>query len=142
MTVGSRSFPAIELHIDPQAEVPGATSPAELWAGALGSVFLWMVGRELWKEHVRAGELTAYLSIHFSDRPAAGEDSRETAAGSEEADKVVSALNVELRGRMPDMNDAGFAEVAETAMKRCSEMLAIRADQLAISVKAVLDGVR
>src|SRR5271155_2234773 len=73
LTVGSHSFPALPLAIDPEAEHPLSTSPGELLAGAFGSIFAWSMAEELMREGIRASELVVEVCCS-AEMPEGGDD--------------------------------------------------------------------
>jgi len=60
LTVGSHSIaPRLSFHVDPEVTDPLTTSPGELLAGAIGSVFTWLVAKQLVEEAPRLASLLA-----------------------------------------------------------------------------------
>src|ERR1700735_3513672 len=67
LSVGSHSIaPLLSLNVDPEATGPLATLPGELLAGAIGSVFTWLVAEQLVEEGTQARELVRYVTVTLS----------------------------------------------------------------------------
>jgi organic hydroperoxide reductase OsmC/OhrA len=128
LSVGSQSLEALPLDVNPEAVHPLATSPGELLAGAIGSVFAWLTAEELVKDGVPARELIAYLTLTISD------DS------DEPMDLALSGIACQLVGRVPGLDRERLQAAAQTAMTRCMTALGMRSDVVAVSVEATLAG--
>jgi organic hydroperoxide reductase OsmC/OhrA len=127
MTVGSGSV-SLPLSVDPNATHPLATSPAELLAGAIGSIFAWFAARELMDDGTQAHELVVYVTLTVSD----------DLGGV--TDLALSRLGCKLLGRVPDVDGERLEAVAKLAMSRCFDTLALRSDRVEVTVEATLEG--
>ena len=127
MTVGSGSV-SLPLSVDPDATHPLATSPAELLAGAIGSIFAWFAARELMDHGTQAHELVVDVTLTVS----------ENLGGV--TDLALSRLACKLLGRVPDVDEERLKAVAKLAMSRCVETVALRTDRVEVTVEAILEG--
>jgi organic hydroperoxide reductase OsmC/OhrA len=127
MTVGSGSV-SLPLSLDPTATHPLATSPAELLAGAIGSIFAWFAARQLMDDGTQAHELTADVTLTVS----------QDLGGI--TDLAVSRLACRLLGRVPDIDQERLDAVAKLAMRRCVETVRLRSERVAVTVEAILEG--
>jgi hypothetical protein len=127
MTVGSGSV-VLPLSLDPAATHPLATSPAELLAGAIGSIFAWFAARQLMDDGTQAHELTAEVTLTVSDDPGGV------------TDLALSSLACKLLGRVPQIGQERLEAVAKLAMSQCVESLGLRTERLAVTVEAILEG--
>jgi organic hydroperoxide reductase OsmC/OhrA len=127
MTVGSGSV-VLPLSLDPGATHPLATSPAELLAGAVGSIFAWFAARQLMDDGTQAHELTADVTLTVS----------ENTGGI--TDLAISRLSCKLLGRVPHISQERLDAVAKLAMSQCVESLGLRTERVAVTVEAVLEG--
>jgi organic hydroperoxide reductase OsmC/OhrA len=127
MTVGSGSLHSLPLSLDPAATHPLATSPAELFAGAIGTIFAWFAAQELVDAGTHARELTAGVTITVSGD---GGGPREFA---------LSEIAISLVGRVPGIDQGRLHAVAQLAMSRCLKTMGLRVEGLAIAVEALLE---
>lgn len=128
LTVGSHSIaPSLSLNVDPDATNPLGTSPGELLAGAIGSVFAWFIAEQLLEEGTQARELVARVMVTSGE----GEDDRSLA---------LRAIDCEMAGRIANIDEAHLETVAQAAMTRCIEHLGMRSEGLAVTVEASLEG--
>jgi organic hydroperoxide reductase OsmC/OhrA len=127
MTVGSGSV-SLPLSVDLNATHPLATSPAELLAGAIGSIFAWFAARELMDQGTQAHELVVDVTLTVSEDPGAI------------TDLALGRLDCKLLGRVPDVDEERLEAVAKLAMSRCVETVALRTDRLVVTVEAILEG--
>jgi osmotically inducible protein OsmC len=129
MTVGSHALtPSPPLNLDLDIRHPLATSPLELLAGAIGSVFARFVAEQLVKEGTPAREIVARAILTLS-----GE-------ADDQSDLMVRAVDCRLSARVAGIDDSHLQAVAQTAMSRCMESLAMRTEGVAITVEASLLG--
>jgi organic hydroperoxide reductase OsmC/OhrA len=129
LTVGSHSLtPAPPLNLDLDIRHPLATSPLELLAGAIGSVFARFVAEQLVAEGTPASELVIRTRLTLS-----GED-------EDQSDLMVRAIACRLTARVRGVNHAHLLDVAQSAISRCMESLALRTESLAVTVEASLEG--
>jgi organic hydroperoxide reductase OsmC/OhrA len=129
LTVGSHSLtPSPSLNLDLDIRHPLATSPLELLAGAIGSVFARFVAEQLVKEGTPASEIVTRAILTLS-----GE-------ADDQSDLAVRAVACQLSARVAGIDDSHLQAVAETALSRCMESLAMRTEGIAITVKASLEG--
>jgi hypothetical protein len=129
LTVGSHSIaPLLSLHVDPDTTDPLATLPGELLAGAIGSVFTWLVAEQLVREGTQARELVSYVTLTLS-----GE-------ADDLADAVLSGITCQISARVADVEEAHLEVVAQAAMTQCMERLGMRTDGIGVTVEASLEG--
>jgi organic hydroperoxide reductase OsmC/OhrA len=128
LTVGSESLAALPLSVDHDAAHPLATTPGELFAGAIGSVFAWFAAEELVKEGTQAHELIAHVTLTLSG------------ASDDGMDAELSAIAYQLVGRIPGADRERVEAVARTAVTHCMAAMGVRAEGIAITVEASLEG--
>ena len=128
MTVGSGLLvPALRLSVDPKAASPVATTPGELLAGAIGTIFAWFVAQDLLEAGMQASELTADVTLTASN---GGEDLTHVA---------LNGIAFKLVGRVPNIAEEQLEAIATGAMRRCVETLGLRTERFAIAVETVLE---
>lgn len=115
LTVGSHTFPALTLAVGDSSPHPLATSPGELMAGAIGSVFAWLLADELMRTGTRAHELVVYVGLR-----AEGEASDPQAG--------LRALHLHLEGRVPGLDADGLQDMCERTLVRCRRAMGLRDD--------------
>ncbi len=140
LTVESHSFPALKLDVDADADVPLGTSPVELLAGAIASIFAWLVRDELQAKDKQARELTCYVTLRFTDDVADDTPTTPEKAVGRVTPPALSAVSVEIYGRIPALDQQPFSDAAHAAMGRCVEMIGIRSERVTMTVEAVLEG--
>jgi hypothetical protein len=129
LTVGSHSIaPLLSLHVDPDATGPLAASPGELLAGALGSVFTWLVAERLLQERTQARELVSRVMLTL------------TGDAEDLTDAVVSGVTCQMSGRVAGVKETHLQVVAQAAMTQCMERLGMRTEGLAVTVEVTLEG--
>jgi organic hydroperoxide reductase OsmC/OhrA len=129
LTVGSHSIaPLLSLNVDPEVADPLATLPGELLAGAIGSVFTWLVAEQLVKEGTQARELVSYVTLTLS-----GETDDAT-------DAMLSGITCQMSGRVADVQETHLEVVAQAAMTQCIEKLGMRTEGIGLTVEASLEG--
>ena len=129
LTVGSHSIaPLLSLNVDPEVADPLATLPGELLAGAIGSVFTWLVAEQLVKEGTQARELVSYVTLTLS-----GETDDAT-------DAMLSGITCQMSGRVADVHQTHLEVVAQAAMTQCIEKLGMRTEGIGLTVEASLEG--
>jgi organic hydroperoxide reductase OsmC/OhrA len=129
LTVGSHSIaPLLSLHVDPDTTDPLATLPGELLAGAIGSVFTWLVAEQLLQEGTQARELVSCVTLTLS-----GE-------ADDFADAVLSGITCRMSGRVAGVAEAHLEAVAQTAIAQCMERLGMRTEGIGVTVEASLEG--
>jgi organic hydroperoxide reductase OsmC/OhrA len=128
LSVGSETLKAWPLDLTPDAAHPLATSPGELLAGAIGSVFAWLAAEELVRDGTPARELIAYTTLTVSSE------------SDEPMDLALSAIACQLVGRVPNVDHERFEAAAQAAIRRCLAALGMRSDSVAISVETALEG--
>lgn len=126
--LGSESFPALPLDVDPHATHPFASSPGELLAAAIGSTFAWLSAEKLMKEGEQASELTASATLTLSGDAPDGTDMK------------LSAIACRLSGRVPGAEQRYVEDVTRAAMASCMETLGIRGASVAVTVEVSLEG--
>ena len=129
LTVGSGSLiPSLPLSVDAGAAHPLATSPGELLAGAIGTMFAWFAAEELLEGGTRARELLAEVILTVSERDQGVRSF------------VLSGIVVRLRGRVPDIDQERLDAVAQEAADSCLDTLGLRTDGLTLTAEAMLEG--
>lgn len=129
LTVGSHSIaPLLSLHVDSEATDPLATLPGELLAGAIGSVFTWLVAEQLVKEGTQARELVSYVTLTLSGEADDGTDA------------MLSGIACQMSGRVAGVPEAHLEVVAQAAMTQCIERLGMRTEGIGVTVEASLEG--
>jgi organic hydroperoxide reductase OsmC/OhrA len=129
LTVGSHSVaPLLSLNVDPGATDPLATLPGELLAGAIGSVFTWLVAEQLLKEGTQARELVSSVALTLS-------------GGADDlTDVVLSGITCQMTGRVAGVQETHLEVVAQAAMAQCMEKLGMRTEGIVVTVEASLEG--
>lgn len=129
LIVGSHSIaPLLSLHVDPDATDPLATLPGELLAGAIGSVFTWLVAKQLVKEGTQARELVSYVTLTLSGE---AEDA---------TDAALSGITCRMSGRVAGVQETHLQVMAQAAMSECMERLGMRTEGIGVTVEASLEG--
>jgi organic hydroperoxide reductase OsmC/OhrA len=129
LTVGSHSIaPLLSLHVDPAATDPLATLPGELLAGAIGSVFTWIVAEQLVKEDTQARELVSYVTLTLSGK------------ADDLTDAVLSGITCQISGRVAGVEKGHLEVVAQAAMAQCMRRLGMRTEGIDVTVEASLEG--
>jgi organic hydroperoxide reductase OsmC/OhrA len=129
LIVGSHSMaPLLSLNVDPQMTDPLATLPGELLAGAIGSVFTWIIAGQLVREGTQARELVSNVMLTLSGEADDGTDA------------AVSGITCRMSGRAAGVEETHLQVLAQTAMTQCIERLAIRTEGIDITVEASLEG--
>jgi organic hydroperoxide reductase OsmC/OhrA len=129
LSVGSHSVaPLLSLDVDPDATDPLATLPGELLAGAVGSVFTWLVAEQLVRDGTQARELVSYVALTLS-------------GGADDlTDVVLSGITCEMTGRVAGVQETHLEAVAQTAMTQCMQKLGMRTEGIDVTVEATLEG--
>jgi hypothetical protein len=129
LTVGSHSIaPLLSLNVDSEETDPLATLPGELLAGAIGSVFTWLVAEQLVKEGTQARELVSYITLTLS-----GE-------ADDATDAWLSGTTCQMTGRVAGVQETHLEVVAQAAMTQCIEKLGMRTEGISVTVEASLEG--
>jgi organic hydroperoxide reductase OsmC/OhrA len=129
LTVGSHSIaPLLSLHVDSEATDPLATLPGELLAGAVGSVFTWLVAEQLVKEGTQARELVSYVTLTLSGEADDGTDA------------VLSSITCRMSGRVAGVEETHLELVAQAAMTECIERLGMRTEGIGVMVETSIEG--
>ena len=129
LSVGSHSIaPLLSLDVDPAATDPLATLPGELLAGAIGSVFTWLVAGQLVKEGTQAHELVSSVTLTLS-----GE-------ADDLTDAMLSGITCQMSGRVAGVQETRLEVVAQAAMTQCMERLGMRTEGIDVTVEATLEG--
>jgi organic hydroperoxide reductase OsmC/OhrA len=129
LTVGSHSIaPLLSLHVDSEATDPLATLPGELLAGAIGSVFTWLLAEHLVNEGTQARELVSSVTLTLS-----GE-------ADDATDAALSGIGCQLSGRVDGVEETHLQAVAQAAMTQCTERLGMRTEGITVTVEASLEG--
>jgi organic hydroperoxide reductase OsmC/OhrA len=129
LSVGGHSIaPLLSLNVDPTATGPLATLPGELLAGAIGSVFTWLVAEQLVKDGTQARELVSSVALTLSGEAVNA------------ADAALSGITCRISGRVAGVQEAHLEVVAQAAMSQCMEKLGMRAEGIAVTVEASLEG--
>jgi organic hydroperoxide reductase OsmC/OhrA len=129
LTVGSHSIaPLLSLQVDPDTTDPLATLPGELLAGAIGSVFTWLVAERLVQEGTQARELVSDVTLTLS-----GE-------ADDLTDAVLSGITCRIAGRIAGLEETHLEAVAQAAMTQCMQRLGMRSEGIVVTVEASLEG--
>jgi organic hydroperoxide reductase OsmC/OhrA len=129
LSVGSHSIaPLLSLNVDPEDTDPLATLPGELLAGAIGSVFTWLVAEQLVKEGTQARELVSSVTLTLS-----GETDDAT-------DAMLNGITCQMSGRVAGLQETHLQVVAQAAMTRCMKKLGMRTEGIDVTVEATLEG--
>ena len=128
LTVGSRTLAAVPLAIDRAAPHPLATSPGELMAGAVGSVFAWLLSEELVSMHTQAQELVIEVQITADEPP-----------GADHHRPAIQLITCRAEARAPALDGALLQTVSETVSARAIRALGLRED-LAVQVETTVVG--
>jgi organic hydroperoxide reductase OsmC/OhrA len=91
------------LNVDPDTTDPLARLPGELLAGAIGSVFTWLVAQQLVKEGTQARELVSSVTLTLSDE----------ADGL--TDAMLSGISCQMSVRIAGVEEAHLEVVAQAA---------------------------
>jgi organic hydroperoxide reductase OsmC/OhrA len=129
LSVGSHSIaPLLSLHVDPEATGPLATLPGELLAGAIGSVFTWIVAERLVEEGTQARELVSYVTLTLSTE------------GADATYAALSEISCRMSVRVAGVEETHLKTVAQMAMTECIERLGMRTEGIGVTVEASLAG--
>jgi organic hydroperoxide reductase OsmC/OhrA len=129
LSVGSHSIaPLLSLNVDPDVTDPLATLPGELLAGAIGSVFTWLVAERLVKEGTQARELVSSVTLTLS-----GESDNAT-------DAMLNGITCQMWGRAAGVQETHLQVVAQAAMNQCMKKLGMRTEGIEVTVEATLEG--
>ncbi len=129
LTVGSHSIaPRLSFHVDPEVTDPLTTSPGELLAGAIGSVFTWLVAKQLVEEGTQARELVSYVTLTLSGKTDDGTDA------------VLSGITCRISGRVAGVEETHLEAVAQAAITQCIERLGMRTEGINVTVETSLEG--
>src|SRR5258707_9563622 len=116
------------LNLDLDIRHPLATSPLELLAGAIGSVCARFVAEQLVKEGTPAREIVTRISLTLSGEAAPPPP------------LMVRGVACQLSARVAGIDQSHLQAVAQTALTRCMESLAMRTEGIAVTVGATLLG--
>jgi organic hydroperoxide reductase OsmC/OhrA len=129
LSVGSHSIaPLLSLNVDPKATDPLATLPGELLAGAIGSVFTWLVAELLVQEGTQAHELVSSVSLTLS-----GE-------ADDVTDAMLSGITCQMWGRVAGVQETHLQVMAQAAITQCIKKLGMRTEGIEVTVEATLEG--
>jgi organic hydroperoxide reductase OsmC/OhrA len=129
LTVGSHSIaPLLSLNVDSEITDPLVTLPGELLAGAIGSVFTWLIAEQLVKEGTQARELASYVKLTLS-----GE-------ADEATDAMLNGITCQVSGRVAGVQETHLQVVAQAAMTQCMKKLGMRTEGIEVTVEASLEG--
>jgi lipoyl-dependent peroxiredoxin len=119
--VDSGAIPEVEVTWAQRVErTEGTTSPEELLAAAHAACFCMAFSHQLAQDGKRPDSLDCAVGIDFV--PGEG----------------VTASRIEIRGRVPELDQAGFEQAADTAHENCPISGALRGN-VEMSVKATLE---
>jgi organic hydroperoxide reductase OsmC/OhrA len=113
LRVESDAFTALPLSIHDGDPNPGETTPGELMAAAYSAFLATYLGQRLERDGVPARELVVDTSCRLSDNPAA---------------RSVEGFDIEVRGRVPELDDERFRTAAQAALAFCRDALGMRGD--------------
>ena len=129
LSIGSHAIaPLLSLNVNPQETGPLAALPGELLAGAIGSVFAWLVAEQLVKEGTQARELVSYVTLTL------------TGEAEDGMDAAVSGITCRMSGRVAGVDETHLGVVARAAMAECIERLGMRTEGIDVTVEASLEG--
>jgi len=129
LIVGSHSMaPLLSLNVDPEVTDPLATLPGELLAGAIGSVFTWLVAEQLVKEGTQAHELVSDVTLTLSGQANDG------------TDVALNAITCRMSARVAGVEETHLEVVAQSAMTQCIHRLGMRSEGIGVTVEASLEG--
>jgi len=129
LSVGSHSIaPLLSLNVDPDVTDPLATLPGELLAGAIGSVFTWLVAEQLVKEDTQARELVSSVTLTLSG------------AADDATDAILNGITCQMWGRVAGVQETHLEMVAQAAMTQCLKKLGMRTEDIEVTVEASLEG--
>jgi organic hydroperoxide reductase OsmC/OhrA len=129
LSVGTHSItPSLSLNVDPEVTDPLATLPGELLAGAIGSVFTWIVAEQLVEEGTQARELVSEVTLTLSGEAA------------DATDAALSEIACRMSGRVAGVEETHLQVVAQAAMTQCIERLGMRTEGIDVTVEAALEG--
>jgi organic hydroperoxide reductase OsmC/OhrA len=129
LSVGSHSIaPLLSLNVDPDVTDPLATLPGELLAGAIGSVFTWLVAEQLVKEDTQARELVSSVTLTLS-----GE-------ADDATDAILNGITCQMSGRVAGVQETHLQVVAQAAITQCIKKLGMRTEGIEVTVEATLEG--
>jgi hypothetical protein len=140
LTVGSHALtPSPPLNVGLEVPHPLSTSPLELLAGAIGAVFARFLAEALVQEQTQARELAVRITLTLSS----GADVAAPSGGDPPVsydDLSVHAIHCDLSARVPGVEPSHLQALAERALKGSLEHLGIRADGMAVTVEAKIEG--
>jgi hypothetical protein len=129
LIVGSHSMaPLLSLDVDPETTDPLATLPGELIAGAIGSVFTWLVAKQLVSGGTQARELVSEVTLTLSGEADDGTDA------------ALSGIACRMSGRVEGLEEERLKLVAQTAMTQSIQKLGMRTEGIDVTVEASLEG--
>ena len=118
----------LSLNVDAEATDPLATLPGELLAGAIGSVFTWIVAEQLVMEATQARELISHVTLTLSGEAA------------DATDATLGGITCRMSGRVAGVEETHLEAVAQAAMTQCLERLGMRTEGMGVTVEASLEG--
>jgi lipoyl-dependent peroxiredoxin len=120
-TPDSGAFPAVDVSwASRTARAAGKTSPEELLAGAHAACFCMQLSHELAEAGTPPERLEATASVGF------------------DPDRGVTHSSIAVRGRVPGVDEDGFAEAARSASEGCPISGALKGN-VDIGVEATLE---
>jgi organic hydroperoxide reductase OsmC/OhrA len=109
----SRAFEGLPFSL-PDGEPESETTPAELLAAAYAAFLSAYVAQALDADGVPARELVVDVACRLSPQS--------------QVPRAVEGLEVEVRGRVDDVDDSEFDEAVHAAWQTCTSALGLRAD--------------
>ena len=113
MRVGSDAFTSLPLSVPGGRPIRGETTPGELLAAAYSAFMATNLAQRLEREGVPARELVVGVWCRLSADVAA---------------RSIEALAIEVRGRVPGLDNEGFHAAAQAALALSRKALALRSD--------------
>jgi lipoyl-dependent peroxiredoxin len=113
MRVGSDAFTSLPLSVPGGQPRPGETTPGELLAAAYCAFMATNLAQRLERDGVPARELVVGVWCRLSPDVIA---------------RSVEALDIEVRGRVPGLDNQGFRAAARAALALSRKSLAMRSD--------------
>jgi osmotically inducible protein OsmC len=113
MRVGSDAFTSLPLSVPGGRPMPGETTPGELLAAAYSAFMATNLAQRLEREGVPARELVVGVWCRLS---------------AEATARSVEGLDIEVRGRVPGLDNDGFCAAAQGALAFSRKSLGMRSD--------------
>jgi lipoyl-dependent peroxiredoxin len=113
LRVGSDTFTSVPLSVPGGQPTPGETNPGELLAAAYSAFLATNLAQRLEHDGVPAQELVVNVWCRLSPKM---------------TDRCVEGLDIEVRGRVPGLEERGFHAAARAALAFSRKAFAMRND--------------